>query len=160
MLEFQLDPSHLKGSPTERLRIALQQANDLICQEFISNQMYVGMGTTFTAAAIFGRELYLALVGDSRAYLIRNNQIQSGGYGNSLIASLVRAGHISAIEAEHFASRSNSFQALGIGTSFQVEMVQMELRIEDVIVLCTDGLSGKVTMREIEKIVVGSTQES
>jgi protein phosphatase len=114
---------------------------------------YRGMGTTATIAGLLGDTLYLAQVGDSRAYLIREGVARQLTKDQSLMQKLVEAGEMTEEEAEHSERRNIILQALGPETTVKVDLTHQIVRRGDVLVLCSDGLSGQVTKDEIARVV-------
>jgi protein phosphatase len=105
------------------------------------------MGTTLTAAALLGDTLFLAQVGDSRAYLIRNGSAQQLTKDQSLMQRLLDAGEITPEQAETSARRNIILQALGPEPSVKVDITHQPVRRGDLLLLCSDGLSGQVRPR-------------
>jgi protein phosphatase len=112
-----------------------------------------GMGTTVTAAGIFGDELYLTQIGDSRGYLIRNGEAFQLTRDQSLTQRLVDAGELTEEEAEQSERRNIILQALGPDPRVKVDLSRQRLRRGDVLILCSDGLSGVVKREEFAQIV-------
>lgn len=112
-----------------------------------------GMGTTATVAGLLGDTLFVAQVGDSRAYLVRDGAARQITKDQSLIQKLVEAGEISEEEAEHSERRNIILQALGPEAQIRVDLTHQQVRRGDVLVLCSDGLSGQVTREEIARVV-------
>jgi protein phosphatase len=108
-----------------------------------------GMGTTATVAGVLGDGLYLAQVGDSRAYVIRGGRAVQITKDQSLTQRLVDAGELTEEEAEASARRNIILQALGPDPRIRVDLSIQELRRGDLLVLCSDGLSGQVKRDEI-----------
>jgi protein phosphatase len=117
---------------------------------------YRGMGTTATVAGVLGDTLYLAQVGDSRAYLVREGVGRQITKDQSLMQKLIEAGELTEEEAEQSERRNIILQALGPEASIKVDLTHQPLRRGDTLVLCSDGLSGQVRVDEITRIV---TQE-
>ena len=115
-----------------------------------------GMGATFTGAAVRGDMLDLVQVGDSRAYIIRQNQIRLATKDQSLVQQLVDVGQISEAEAETHMFRNVILQALGAQSEVQPVTGRIRLRRGDVLLLCSDGLSGKLRAEDIQNIVTNS----
>jgi protein phosphatase len=111
------------------------------------------MGTTATVAGILDAHLYLAQVGDSRAYLVRNGVTTQITKDQSLMQRLVDAGELTEEEAEQSERKNIILQALGPDPRVKVEVTHQELRRGDVLVLCSDGLSGQVKKEEIAQTV-------
>jgi protein phosphatase len=112
-----------------------------------------GMGTTATAAGILGDALYLTQVGDSRAYLVRHGAATQLTKDQSLMQRLVEAGELTEEEAARSERKNIILQALGPDQKVKVDLTRQELRRGDVLVLCSDGLSGQVKKEEIAQIV-------
>jgi PPM family protein phosphatase len=136
-----------------RMKEAVELANTRIHVHAREHPEVRGMGTTATVAGIFGSDLYLAQVGDSRAYLIRNGKITQITKDQSLMQRLVEAGEITEEEAEQSERRNIILQALGPDPRIKVDLTWQSLRRGDLLVLCSDGLSGQVKRDEIAEIV-------
>src|SRR5205823_14924100 len=115
-----------------------------------------GMGATFTGAAIKGDMLDLVQVGDSRAYVLRGEQIKQATKDQSLVQQLVDVGQISEAEAETHMFRNVILQALGAQTELAPATARIQIRKGDILLLCSDGLSGKLRNEEIREIVAES----
>ena len=153
MLQLQAHPVYSQLPFSERLRVAVEQANFLIHGESQTNPMHKGLGATFTAVAAQGGVVYFAQVGDSRAYLIRNGNIARITKDQSLVQQLIDAGQITEEEAETHSYRNVILQALGAHSMVNVEVNTLPLCQLDTLVLCSDGLSGKIHQDEIARIV-------
>ncbi|MBX7222374.1 MAG: protein phosphatase 2C domain-containing protein [Blastocatellia bacterium] len=135
----------------EWLRLVVEQVNLGIHIESQKPE-YSGMGTTLTAVGVVDQRLYVAQIGDSRAHLYRNQQIYQLTKDQSLVQQLVDMGVATEEEAEHHPFGNVVLQALGASSWVNVAIHNLELCDGDVIMLCSDGLSGKVRrprMREI-----------
>lgn len=132
-----------------RLREAVEAANQRIHDEASRRPECLGMGTTATATGILDNILYLAQVGDSRAYLVRGGEVHQLTRDQSMVQALVEAGALTEEEAEGSAYRNMILQALGTGESVQVDLTYQELRRGDLVLLCSDGLSRMVRKDEI-----------
>ena len=131
----------------------IQEANQLIFQEGQKSSEFNGMGTTLTAATVFGTTILFAQLGDSRAYLARKGVISQMTKDQSLVAQMVAAGSLTPEEAKSHPQRNVILQALGIQSQVDVAISLAELRRGDQIVLCSDGLSGKVDAEEIKEFL-------
>lgn len=149
MLELQASPAYSKFPFHERLRLSIELANLYIYQMSLKRAEYSGMGATFTAVGLSGASAYFGQVGDSRAYLIRGENIEQITRDQSLVGQLVEAGHITAEEAERHSYRNVILQALGASPSLNVVVDHLPLCDQDTLVLCSDGLSNKVRPDEI-----------
>jgi serine/threonine protein phosphatase PrpC len=112
-----------------------------------------GMGTTLTMAYITGTSLYVAHAGDSRCYRWRGGQLDKLTRDHTLVAKMVQGGLIAPEEAEHHQMRNIVTNAVGGGTSgVEPEVHKHSLAPGDVVILCTDGLTGQVSDDEIAAI--------
>src|SRR5437879_1190039 len=111
------------------------------------------MGTTTTAVGVLGDHFFLSQVGDSRAYLIREGQAVQLTKDQSLMQRLVEAGELTEEEAARSERRNIILQALGPDARVKVDLTHQEVRRGDILVLCSDGLSGQVKKEEIAEIV-------
>jgi len=133
------------------LRDATMAANSRIHQYAREHPEHRGMGTTATIAGLLGDRLFLAQVGDSRAYLVRDGVTRQLTKDQSLMQRLVEAGEITAEEAEVSERRNIILQALGPESHVTVDLTHQQLRKGDTLILCSDGLSGLVRAEEIAR---------
>ncbi len=136
-----------------RLKEAVEVANGQIHAHAKAHPEVRGMGTTTTAAGVLVDHVYISQVGDSRAYLIRNGVAVQLTKDQSLMQRLVEAGELTEEEAAHSERRNIILQALGPDPKVKVDLTHQEIRRGDVLVLCSDGLSGLVKKEEIAEIV-------
>ncbi|MFN0111243.1 MAG: protein phosphatase 2C domain-containing protein [Blastocatellia bacterium] len=153
MLQLQAHDVYGKMPFHERMRLAVEEANLVIHADGQTNQSHRGLGATFTSVAINGSQLYFAQVGDSRAYLIRQGDIARITKDQSLVQQLIDAGQITEEEAETHSYRNVILQALGAHNNVNVEVNTVHICQLDTLVLCSDGLSGKMHADEIANIV-------
>jgi protein phosphatase len=139
-----------------RLKEAVETANASIHAHAKAHPEVRGMGTTTTAAGVLNDHLYLTQVGDSRAYLIRGGEAHQLTKDQSLMQRLVEAGELTEEEAAQSERRNIILQALGPDPKVKVDLTHQELRRGDILVLCSDGLSGQVKKEEIGKIVTSA----
>lgn len=140
----------------ECLKNATIYANLAIHLRSQEDSRCAGMGATFTGAAVKGDSLDLVQVGDSRGYVIRKGQIRLATKDQSLVQQLVDVGQISESEAETHMFRNVILQALGAQSEVNPVTGRIRLRQGDMVLLCSDGLSGKLRSEDIQQIVVGS----
>ncbi|QQS48686.1 MAG: protein phosphatase 2C domain-containing protein [Acidobacteriota bacterium] len=153
MLQLQAHEVYSKVSFPERLRLSIEEANLMINDESLNNPAHKGLGATFTAVAVNGNQIFFAQVGDSRAYLLRHGNISRITKDQSLVQQLIDAGQITEEEAETHSYRNVILQALGAHNNVNVEVNKVNLCQLDTLILCSDGLSGKINQHEIAKIV-------
>ena len=140
----------------ECLKNATIYANLAIHHRSQEDSRCAGMGATFTGAAIRGDSLDLVQVGDSRGYIIRKDHIRLATKDQSLVQQLVDVGQISESEAETHMFRNVILQALGAQSDITPVTGRIRLRQGDLVLLCSDGLSGKLRSDDIQKIVLNS----
>jgi PPM family protein phosphatase len=136
-----------------RMKEAVELANQQIYAYAREHPDVRGMGTTVTAAGVFGDELYLTQIGDSRGYLIRNGEAFQLTRDQSLTQRLVDAGELTEEEAEQSERRNIILQALGPDPRVKVDLSRQRLRRGDLLILCSDGLSGVVKREELSRMV-------
>lgn len=141
-----------------RLVRAVEVAGLRIFSEAKADRNRRGMGTTATAAALIDEYLFLAQVGDSRAYLLRGEQLQLVTRDQSLVNQLIEAGQLTEEEAENFEHSNIILQALGTADSVQVDLTYVKVKKGDTILLCSDGLSGMVRGEEIRQALLANPE--
>ena len=114
------------------------------------------MGATLTAGYIYGSDLYVAEVGDSRGYLLRNGKMTQITRDQSFVQFLIDTGQASPEEAKHSHLKNVILQAMGGEASVQVALGRLELRDRDCILLCSDGLTNKLSDDAIRGIILGA----
>src|SRR4029077_19189751 len=144
------------ASLVECLKTATVYANRAIHDKSQEDSRCAGMGATFTGAAVHGDLLDLVQVGDSRGYLLRKDQIRLATKDQSLVQQLVDVGQISEAEAETHMFRNVILQALGAQGDVTPVTVRIRLRKGDTLLLCSDGLSGKLRSEDIQNIVASN----
>ena len=140
----------------ECLKNATVYANLAIHLRSQEDARCAGMGATFTGAAVKDHYLDLVQVGDSRAYIIRKEQIRLATKDQSLVQQLVDVGQISEAEAETHMFRNVILQALGAQSEVTPATGRLALRRGDILLLCSDGLSGKLKAEDIQQIVTSN----
>jgi protein phosphatase len=142
------------GEPAEaQLSRILREANRRIYELAATDDSHRGMGTTVTAAKVTGDEVSLGHVGDSRAYRLRDGELEQLTRDHSLVAELERSGQISPEAAEHHPQRSIITRALGPEPDVQVDTYTLAGRAGDVFLICSDGLTSMVSDDELASIV-------
>ncbi len=135
-----------------RMREAVELANGQIYSYAREHPEVRGMGTTVTAAGVFGSDLYLTQIGDSRAYLVRGAEAVQLTKDQSLMQRLVDAGELTQDEAEQSERRNIILQALGPDPRVKVDLTHQPIRRGDTLILCSDGLSGLVRREEFAQM--------
>ncbi len=138
------------------LRAAFALAHKKIVEATQANPEWLGMATTVVSAVIDPdiNTAYIAHVGDSRAYLIRNHRIIQITQDHSWVNEQIKAGLITREEARNHRLRNVVTRALGGPQEPLVDITEEILRPDDILILCTDGLTGPVEDHEILQIVM------
>ena len=141
--------------------LAVREANRAIYDLAFAIPEYEGMGTTLVAAVTDGREARIVNIGDSRCYLVRNKIIRQITKDHSLVQDLVDRGEIDRAEAWRHPQRNFITRALGTDADVICDVFRETLEPGDVLLLCSDGLSGIVNPQELLfEIAYGGELES
>jgi len=151
--EHKTDDQGANVSLVDCLRNATGYANYAIHRKSLEDPRCSGMGATLTAAAIAGRTMDFVQVGDSRAYVIRGNEIKLATKDQSLVQQLVDVGQITEEDAETHMFRNVILQALGAQSDLAPVVSRVRLQRGDIMLLCSDGLSGKMRAEEMLQII-------
>ena len=143
----------VEASLTEKLRYCVAGANRGVFDTAQAKPELAGMGTTLVALLAGHGRIALAHVGDSRAYLIRSRRIRQLTDDHSLVAELVRRREITETAARGHPHRHVLTRALGVRRAVEADLAELTPAIGDVVVLCSDGLTGHVTDEEIAQCV-------
>src|SRR5919108_614184 len=143
-------------SPEVYLRAIVRAANARIHRLAQADSSRSGMGTTLTAALVEGDDVSLAHVGDSRAYLLRENDLKLLTSDHSLVEELRRSGRLTDEQAEDHPQRSIITRALGPEREVEVDTMSYRARPGDVYLLCSDGLTTMVREERIAEILAES----
>lgn len=134
------------------LRSAIEAANGRVFEEAELNPAFHGMGTTVSAVVLHGDTAYVAQVGDSRVYLLRERAgIHQLTRDHSLVAEQVRSGLISEEEARKHQLRNLITRAVGIKEQVKVDLFYLKLKPNDTLLICSDGLSNMVGDDDISR---------
>jgi PPM family protein phosphatase len=133
---------------------AIVAANEAVLDR--RDETTANMGTTLVAALVIGTDVYLANVGDSRAYLINADGIRQITTDHSLVERLIAIGQISPAEARTHPQRNVIYRTLGDEAPLEVDQFSESLFSGDQLLLCSDGLTGKLEDSEIWEIVTTS----
>jgi protein phosphatase len=139
------------GAP---IRDAIARANDAVIERAAADERLRGMGTTMTAATLAaGGTLLIGHVGDSRAYLARDDDLTQITEDHSLVEEMVRGGELTPEQAEVHPRRSVITRALGMDAGVDVDLYPVELHTGDRVLLCSDGLTSMIRPDEIASIL-------
>ena len=146
------DPDSSAARFAFRVREAVELANRELYAYAQEHPEVRGMGTTVTLAGVFATDLILAQIGDSRGYLVREGRAIQLTRDQSLTQRLVDAGELTEEEAERSERRNIILQALGPDAQVRVDLSHQSLRRGDLLIMCSDGLSGSVKKDEIAEL--------
>ena len=142
-------------APEAMIRQAITSANQKLLETAQNDSKLEGMGTTLVVATIIEQTLYFANVGDSRLYLL-NDDIKQVSKDHSLVQEMVRLGGIKQEEAKFHPDKNIITRAIGASNKLEIDFYEYRLKKEDVLLMCTDGLSNMVEDEEMLRIVKGS----
>lgn len=128
---------------------AVTHANQAIAKHTRRHPDQRGMGTTMTAATLFGPELVIVQVGDSRAYLRRGRMLQQLTMDHNVVGQMVAAGKLRPEDARNFKQRNVLLEAIGVQERVGPDIVRVQIRAGDVLLLCSDGLTGPLEDRQV-----------
>lgn len=149
-LRYEKDNRH--RDPLRRLGEAVQAANRILVDRAAVDSALKGMGTTFTVLLV-ENGVYLGHVGDSRAYLLREGILNPLTRDHSLVERMVREGRITRKEARSHPRRNVILRALGLADELAVDLVRVDVRPGDRLLLCTDGLTARLEDADLESIL-------
>jgi PPM family protein phosphatase len=151
-LRDHLDNSCKESDMSQSVKCAIEAANrDVVVAAREPGN--AGMGATLVAVLVHSALAHIASVGDSRVYLIRSGVIRQLTTDQSYVEVLIGAGEITREEAAISPFRNIILQAMGLKNEVTVALLRLTLRRGDVFLLCSDGLSNKVTDDEMLRIV-------
>lgn len=140
-------------TPIGVLQEAINKANEVIYRHSRENPELEGMGTTMVVATVLGQSMYLANIGDSRLYLLNSDTIRQVTEDHSLVEAMVRNGEIQKEEARLHPNKNIITRALGTSRTVIADFFEVTLKENDVVLMCTDGLSNMLEDEEILQIV-------
>jgi len=149
-------PKRTPESIEAALKRGIDVANKAIYQKSNSSPEHHGMGTTTTLALVLDGEAFIAQVGDSRAYLVRKGVAKQITKDQSFVQRLIDAGRMTQKEAAQSEHRNIILQALGPEEKVVTDLYRCKLENDDLLVLCSDGLSNQVSAEDIGRITRGA----
>jgi PPM family protein phosphatase len=140
----------------DSLAALLRDANAAIHEKAQADTRLRGMGTTCTLLMIQDSRGHVAHVGDSRAYLLRDGELSQLTEDHSLVGRMVKEGRLSPEEADSHPQRSIITRALGVDSDVDVDLMSVDLRKHDRLLLCSDGLTSMVHNDRIREVLEGT----
>lgn len=133
---------------------SIQRENKKIYQEGSNDPDKFGMGTTVVVAALLDDQILVAHVGDSRGYIIRDQNIKQLTSDHSLVNELVKTGEITSDMAENHPRKNVLLRSVGVPGEVEVDVSTAPIKGEDFILLCSDGLSNMLSAQEMKRIIL------
>lgn len=148
----------LDSAPDEIMRHktmlhALEKANDTVFGLAGRQPEFRGMGTTLVGAFVQGRQASILNVGDSRAYLFDGETLRQVSEDHSYVEEMRRLGRISAEDARTHPQKNLITRAVGVDATVDGDLFEVELRDTDILLLCSDGLTGMVEDEKIAEVL-------
>lgn len=143
-----------------RLVTGIKLANRRIFETAQADAKKRGMGTTIVSALFTSQGAYVGHCGDSRCYRFRNGQIELLTEDHSLLNDYLKAHKLTPEEIENFPHKNVIVRALGMKDTVQVDIARLEPVPNDLYMLCSDGLSGMVTDKDMNEAVQGYLQDA
>ncbi len=134
---------------------AIELSNQYVYRKAYDDPALTGMGTTMVLALVKDGVAYLANVGDSRGYHIKNGSISQVTKDHSAVQELVDSGHLTERQAKLHPNKNIITRAIGIEEDVAFDFFQVEVEAGDVLLLCSDGLSNHVDENEIQFEIAG-----
>ena len=143
--------NHTSEMPKDTIADALAEAIQTANQQVMNATQ--GGGTTIIASVLYSDTIVSMNVGDSRAYLLRDGKLRLLSKDHSLVSRLVEMGKITEEEALSHPRRNVLYQALGQGSDLEIYTVTEKIQLNDVIILCSDGLWGEIGDQAITDVL-------
>ena len=140
-------------NPVHIFAEAIEYANTHLYEKSINNMNFQGMGTTLVAATCKENKLSVANIGDSRLYLIRQNKMVQVTRDHSYVAELVQKGGLDKETAKNHPKKNYITRAVGAFEKANADYFYVETKPEDVILICSDGLTNMLSDEEILSII-------
>jgi PPM family protein phosphatase len=153
-MSHQLSAAEPARAPLDALREAVERTNVAVWEEASRMKVKRGMGATLAAAWVRGQEVFITGVGDSRVYLMRGGRLRQITRDQSIVESFIEAGVLTREEAQQHPQRNMVLQAMGVRPEVVVAIERVELRQHDLLLLCSDGLSGKLSTEEMRDCIL------
>ena len=151
--------NNIKDTPKEKESLiqlvgsSAEYANMVVYEKSKENKDFEGMGTTIEICLIYNNRAFIAHIGDRRIYRIRNGLIRQLTQDHSYVQTLVKQGTITKDEAEIHPKKNILTKALGCNAFVEPDMLVRGFQKDDILVMCSDGLSNMVSQDDIFNIV-------
>ena len=139
-------------SPIALIEEAIKDTNKQLYEKSKQQIDYEGMGTTLVVATIYDNDMYVANIGDSRLYVI-GKEIRQITEDHSLVQAMVKTGELDRDEAKAHPNKNIITRALGTNETVQPDFFDVELAEDDIVLMCSDGLTNMLNDETIEQII-------
>lgn len=141
------------------IKNAMEYANMIVYEQSKDDKELEGMGTTLEVCLIYNNRAYIGHIGDSRIYIIRDN-LKKVTTDHSYVEKLVKDGSITKEEAINHPKKNMLTKALGCTAYAEPDTIEQELLKEDIILMCSDGLTNMIEEEKIHNIVKENNKEA
>lgn len=138
----------------------MEYANMVIYEKSKANKEFEGMGTTLDVCLIYNNRVYIGHIGDSRVYRIRKDIFRQLTQDHSYVQTLVEEGTITKEEAMHHPKKNMLMKALGCNAFVEPDLMIRGFQKEDIIIMCSDGLTNMVSGEQIMKITTNNFEKA
>lgn len=142
-----------KDITEQNIRHAIIKANNQVLRKSMLKPEYTGMGTTITLAVLKDDMIIIGQVGDSRAYVYKNNKLKLETKDHSYVQHLIDNGNITEQEARVHPQRNIITRAVGLSTPVEVDTYTVKWKIGDSVMLCSDGLTQHLSDDDLSRIL-------
>lgn len=149
-----------RDSIIQLLASSMEYANMVVYEKSKENKELEGMGTTLEIVLIYNNKAYIGHIGDSRIYRIRKSFIRKLTQDHSYVQKLVKDGEITPEQAEHHPKKNMLMKALGCNAFVEPDVMVKGFLKDDILVMCSDGLSNLVNQEEINNIAKGNIEQA
>ena len=149
-----------KNSILDLLEDAIIFANSAIYEESEQDEELQDMGTTLEVLIIYKQKVYIGHIGDSRIYRIRKNNMKKITTDHSYVEKLIQDGEITREESYNHPKKNLLIKALGTDKEVEPDLIYTVLNKNDMIIICSDGLTNMIKEKEILDIVLNNSSEN
>lgn len=135
---------------------SIEAANITVFSKALKDSSLSGMGTTVVIAMVRDNTLHFASVGDSRLYIVNNNTINQMTTDHSIVQMMIDSGEITPQEAKDHPQKNVITRALGVSERVKIDFYQEDISSDDIVLLCTDGLSNFVEDSKINELCINN----
>ena len=155
-LEQNLSPKASSKFILNLLKTSVESANATVFDMASKNEELRGMGTTVVAVAVKNNTANLVHAGDSRAYLFSSGELSQITTDHSVVQTMVESGQITQDEAKHHPNKNIITRAVGVAPTIQTDITEITLSSDDIVLLCTDGLTNCVDANLLKETIVNT----